>query len=218
MCQCYNFTSRLQKMGPNSGPVFGPTFSPFLECTSLLLFYTKKRKTGTSKITISFLSTQLRLPQDAAHADNDSNKIVSTMSKTLLFPILWRAPQHLAKISTIFGPRSGLMDGTKFERQTCKSFRNLGGNCQEKSSERKLCKPVWKIRSQQQWKPRQSKGTLETDRKQQENSKNARNHPKQTHAKLANQTAKSRNGNLQNGNCQTEKTKKVCTRDRNKNP
>ena len=29
-------------MGLNSGPVFGPTFSPFLECTSLLFFCTKQ--------------------------------------------------------------------------------------------------------------------------------------------------------------------------------
>ena len=71
------------KMGPNSGPVFGPTFSPF-GMHFIASQYTKKRKTGTFKITISFLSTQLRQPQESCCTcrNNDSDAIVLTMNQT----------------------------------------------------------------------------------------------------------------------------------------
>ena len=70
------------KMGPNSGPVFGPTFSPF--GMHFIAFTQKKRKTGNSKITISFLSTQLQQPQERCCAcrNNDNDAIVLTMNQT----------------------------------------------------------------------------------------------------------------------------------------
>ena len=56
------------KMDPNSGPV-SPTFSPFGK--HFIAFSNTKAQTGTSKITISFLSTQPcgSLRKDAAHAE-----------------------------------------------------------------------------------------------------------------------------------------------------
>ena len=65
-------------MGLNSGPVFGPTFSPFLECTSLLFFAQNKRKTSKTQ----FLSCQQAKGASTCctRGDNDSLHIVLTMS------------------------------------------------------------------------------------------------------------------------------------------
>ena len=65
-------------MGLNSGPAFGPTFSPFLECTSLLFFAQNKRKTSKTQ----FLSCQQakRASTCCTRGDNDSLHIVLTMS------------------------------------------------------------------------------------------------------------------------------------------
>ena len=80
--------------------------------------------------------------------------------------VLWRPLQHLAEISTIFGPRSGLMDGTENLNGNLPSLSEiLEGNCKKSQAYENCCKPVWKMRNPQ-WKPRQSKGTLETNRKQ----------------------------------------------------
>ena len=82
------------------------------------------------------------------------------------YRLLWRPLQHLAKISTILGPRSGLMDGTENLNGNLPSLPEiLEGNRKKSQAYENYCKPVWKMRNPQ-WKPRQSKGTLETDRKQ----------------------------------------------------
>ena len=82
ICVNWNLTSKLQKWVPIPAPFLAPLFH-LLECF-IASQYTKKRKTGTSKITISFLSTQLRQPQErhCTRRNNDSDAIVLTMNQT----------------------------------------------------------------------------------------------------------------------------------------
>ena len=79
LCQCENLTSRLQKIGSNPVPFLIPLFH-LLECTSLLPNTQKSAKQALPKS--QFLSCQRSLKM--LHADNDSNNIVLTTSKTLL--------------------------------------------------------------------------------------------------------------------------------------
>ena len=104
-------------MGLNSGPVFGPTFSPFLECTSLLFFAQNKRKTSKTQ----FLSCQQAKATSTCctRGDNDSLHIVLTMS---FFRHSGGPSNTWQKISTISNPESRSVDGTEFERQTCQVF------------------------------------------------------------------------------------------------
>ena len=90
---------RISPAEPKNGSQFRSRFwshfFTFLECTSLPLNTQNKRKTG------KFLSCQQpRQPQDAARGDNDSNKIVLTRNKTLLFPTLYLFGGELHHIST----------------------------------------------------------------------------------------------------------------------
>ena len=124
------------KMGPNSGPVFGPTFPPF-GMHFIASQYTKKRKTGNSKITISFLSTQLRQPQERCCTcrNNDSDAIELTMNQT---SDTLEAPPALGKNLNSWTQKRAYGRHRKFERQLAKPSRNLGRKPQEKSNIRKL--------------------------------------------------------------------------------
>ena len=134
-------------MGLNSGPVFGPTFSPFLECTSLLFFAQNKRKTSKTQ----FLSCQQAKAASTCctRGDNDSLHIVLTMS---FFRHSGGPSNTWQKISTISNPESRSVDGTEFERQTCQVFRR---KLQERTSTQKLLQ-VCVGNRKSQWKPRQS--------------------------------------------------------------
>ena len=112
------------------------------------------------------------------------------------FRYLWRPLQHLAKISTILGPRSGLMDGTENLNGNLPSLPEiLEGNRKKSQAYENCCKPVWKMRNPQ-WKPRQSKGTLESDRKQTGKTTNPQKIQKHTTQNWQTKLRKARNGNL----------------------
>ena len=104
-------------MGLNSGPVFGPTFSPFLESTSLLFFAQNKRK--TSKTLFLYCQQAKAASTYCTRGDNDSLHIVLTMN---FFRHSGGPSNTWQKISTISNPESRSVDGTEFERQTCEVF------------------------------------------------------------------------------------------------
>ena len=83
ICANIRFLPASSKNGSQFRPRFWPHFFTFWN--ALHCFYTKKRKTGNSKITISFLSTQLQQPQERCCAcrNNDNDAIVLTMNQTL---------------------------------------------------------------------------------------------------------------------------------------
>ena len=82
ICANIRFLPASSKNGSQFRPRFWPHFFTFWN--ALHCFYTKKRKTGNSKITISFLSTQLQQPQERCCTcrNNDNDAIVLTMNQT----------------------------------------------------------------------------------------------------------------------------------------
>ena len=104
------------KMGLNSGPVFGPTFSPFFfEC--IYCFFCK---TSTKLPKSRFLVSSQGSLKICTRGDNDSNNIVLTMN---FFRHSGDPSNTWQKISTIFGPRKRVRGRhRKFERQTCQAF------------------------------------------------------------------------------------------------
>ena len=110
--------------------------------------YTKKRKTGNSKITISFLSTQLRQPQNRCCTcrNNDSDAIELTMNQT---SDTLEAPPALGKNLNSWTQKRAYGRHRKFERQLAKPSRNLGRKPQERN-------PQWnRDNSKELWKPKE---------------------------------------------------------------
>ena len=157
-------------MGLNSGPVFGPTFSPFWNALHCFLIHKTSAKQALPKS--QFLSCQQpRQPQDAARGDNDSNNIVLTRNKTLLFPTLWRPLQHLAKnLNNFRTQKRACGRHRKFEQQTCQAFpKSWNETARAVKHTKNCCKSVWKIRNRNGTQT--IEGTLKTDRKQTETTK-----------------------------------------------
>ena len=137
-------------MGLNSGPVFGPTFSPFLECTSLLFFAQNKRKTSKTQ----FLSGQQAKTASTCctRGDNDSLHVVLTMS----FFRHSGGPSNTWQKSRQFRTqKAGLWTARNLNGKLAKSSRNLGRKLQERTSTQKLLQ-VCVGNRKSQWKPRQS--------------------------------------------------------------
>ena len=107
---------------------------------------------------------------------------------------LWRPLQHLAKVSTILGPRSGLMDGTENLNGNLPSLPEiLEGNRKKSQAYENCCKPVWKMRNPQ-WNRDNPKELWKPTKNRQENNKPAK--PKHTTQNWQAKLRKARNGNL----------------------
>ena len=171
-CLYWNLTSRLQKWVSIPVPFFGPTFSPFWNALHCFLTHKTSAKQALPK-SISFLSAAKAASRCCTRGDNDNNNIVLNAQNNSYFFRHSGGPSNTwQKISTIFGPRSGPVDGTE----------NWTANLQ---------KP-------QQWKPGQSEELWRQIGKDRNNKrKKSKVHHRQQ-AKLQNLEETCTKGNLTN--------------------